>query len=59
MMWYGHLMHLPKETPVRKALQEAKRKVKQPRGQPKLTWLKIVEKDLEDMGITGDGNEQA
>ena len=59
MMWYGHLMRLPKETPARTALQEAKRKVKQPRGKPRLTWLKLVEKDLGDMGITGDGNEQA
>ena len=53
--FYGHVMRLPEDTPVRKAIDEAKRAVKMPRGQQKLTWLKLVERDLKELGIEGDG----
>ena len=43
-------MRLPKETPVRKAMTEEKRKVRRPRGKPKLTWTKQMENDIEEIG---------
>ena len=46
MRWLGHLLRLDERTPARQALDEFIRKTKRPRGKPKLTWLKTVEKDL-------------
>jgi len=48
MSWLGHLMRLPKEVPARKALQEALRPSKRPRGKPQSTWLSTIKKDLEE-----------
>ena len=46
LRWYGHLLRLPEETPARKALAEAKRRVKKPRGGQKPTWLRIIKNDM-------------
>ena len=46
LVWLGHLLRLPTETPARLALIEAVKKVKKPRGKPKTTWLSTVKKDL-------------
>ena len=50
LRWYGHLLRQNEDTPARQALQEAKRKVKKPRGQ-KLTWIKMIDNDLKNMKI--------
>ena len=47
LRWYGHLLRLPESVPAKKALNEAHRYVRMPRGGHKLTWLRLVEKDLE------------
>ena len=51
MKWYGHLLRLNEKTPTRLALKEAERKVKKPKGGQKLTWMKLIEKDLEEYKI--------
>ena len=43
--WYGHLIRLS-EIAAKKALDEVKRKVKKPKGQQKITWMKLIEKDF-------------
>ena len=47
LSWYGQLLRLPDNTPAKSALREAQRHVKKPRGGQKLTWIKMIEKDLE------------
>ena len=49
---YGHLLRLPVETPARQALFEAEIPVKKAKGGQKLTWLKLIEKDLKNITIT-------
>ena len=49
LSWYGHLIRLSEETPAKKALEEVKRKVKKPKGGQKITWIKLIEKDLKDL----------
>ena len=39
-------MRMDKQTPVRKALEEALRPAKKSRGKPATTWMKVIEKDL-------------
>ena len=51
MRWYGCLLRLNEKTPARLALKEAERKVKKPKGGQKLTWMKLIEKDLEEYKI--------
>jgi len=46
MSFVGHLMRLHPDTPARKALAEARRKVKRPRGRPKEIWLRGIESQL-------------
>ena len=47
LKWFGHLQRLPKETPARKAYDEAtKRPVKKLRGGQPLTWHRVIERDL-------------
>ena len=45
--WYGHLLRLPDNIAARTALREAQRHLKKPKGGQKLTWIKMIEKDLE------------
>ena len=46
---YGHLMRLPEDTPVRKAMVEYDRPLKMARGAPKFTWNKNIENDLSQL----------
>ena len=46
LRFYGHILRLPEETLVRQALQEFRNPHKRPRGAPKLTWQKRIDKDL-------------
>ena len=39
---YGHLMTLPEDTPVRKAMVEYDKPLKMARGAPKFTWNKAL-----------------
>ena len=58
--WYGHLLRLPEQAPANKALREAKKPCKKPRGGQKMTWMKLVEKDLENIKVNviiKDSNE--
>ena len=57
LSWYAHLMRLPQEAPARKALEEERRKVKKPKGGQKVTWKRLTEKDLKDLGIA-EGEEE-
>ena len=41
--------------PAKLALQEARRKVKKLRGGQTTTWLAVLEKDLNALGLTLDG----
>ena len=47
LSWYGHVLRLPDNTPAKSALREVRKYVKKPRGGQKLTWIKMIEKDLE------------
>ena len=51
MKWHGHLLRLNKKTPARLALKEAERKLKKLEGGQKLTWMKIIGKDIEEYKI--------
>ena len=53
--WYGHVIRLPAEAPAKLALQEARRKVKKLRGGQTTTWLAVLEKDLNTLGLTLHG----
>ena len=44
--WFGHMIRLPENTPVKKALREAELPVKMPRGRPKTTWLACMKNQL-------------
>ena len=45
--WYGHVLRLPDNTPANIALREVRKYVNKPRGGQNLTWIKMIEKDLE------------
>ena len=47
LSWYEHVLRLPDNTPAKTALREVRKYVKKPRGGQKLTWIKMIEKDLE------------
>jgi hypothetical protein len=51
LSWLGHLMRMNTETPARKALQEYLRKTKRPRGKPPLSWIELIRKDLQEIGL--------
>ena len=44
--FFGHICRLSNDTPVKIALKEAQRKTKKPRGRPRITFLKQMEKQL-------------
>ena len=52
LVWFGHMMRLPAETPVRRALKEAEIPVKLPRGRPKTTWLSSMKNQLAEAGMS-------
>ena len=45
--WLGHMMRLDEQTPVRLSLTEALSDVHRKVGRPTLTWLKLIQKDLD------------
>lgn len=45
--WLGHMMRLDEQTPVRLSLTEALSNVHRKVGRPTLTWLKLIQKDLD------------
>ena len=47
LSWYGHVLRPPDNTPAKTALREVRKYAKKPRGGQKLTWIKMIEKDLE------------
>ena len=49
--WLGHALRLPEETPARQALIEVDRSVARPQGRPRVTWLEVVKKQLQNIGI--------
>ena len=49
--WYGHLLRLPDETSAKAALKEARSYAPKPRGGQRLTWLKLIDKDLENIMV--------
>ena len=51
LQWYGHLLRLPEDTPAKAALMEARSYACKPKGGQKLTWLKIIDKEIENIQI--------
>ena len=51
LQWYGHLLRLPEETPAKSALREARSYSCHPRGGQKLTWLRMVDRELENIQV--------
>ncbi len=51
LKWYGHLLRLPDNISAKRALKEARREVKKPKGGLKLTWLKLVDRDIEKVAV--------
>jgi len=49
LLWFGHLLRLPEDTPARQALAEYQRPVKRPRGKPKTTWISAIQKELKEI----------
>ncbi|XP_072047017.1 uncharacterized protein [Amphiura filiformis] len=49
LLWIGHLLRLPDDTPAKQALQEYERHVKRPRGKPKTTWISAIQKELTEI----------
>ena len=47
----GHILRLPEETPISRALTEAQKPTKPPRGRQKKTWIKQINSDLLDVGL--------
>ena len=46
MRWFGHVVRMPENTPVQKALTYAQEQYNRPRGKPKATWLSLMKKQL-------------
>ena len=44
--WLGHLLRLHEQIPAKQALIHAIQPLRKPPGQPKLTWIKLVQDDL-------------
>ena len=44
-------MRLSGDTPARRALAEVLKKVRHPRGQRRLTWVTLVNRDLAALGL--------
>ena len=49
--FFGHVCRLPDEAPAKRALKEANRRVKHPRGKQKTTYLSTIKKDLKEKNI--------
>ena len=53
----GHLLRLPEQTPARKSLDIALTAAKQPRGRPPITWIKLVNSDLQNLDLERLGSQ--
>ena len=51
MKWLGHAYRLNERTLASIAMKYATEDYKKKRGRPKLTWMKLVEKDFNELGI--------
>ena len=51
MAWFGHLLRLPEKTPAKMSLAEIGRRVKRPQGRPKQTWIRMIQKQLQELNI--------
>lgn len=59
LSWCDHLLRLPPNCPARQALNECKKLVPRPQGRPVNSWLVTIRKDLDLIGIIGDGQIEA
>ena len=46
LRWFGHVIRLPEDTPVKKALAYAKENYKRTKGRPLTTWISMMTKQL-------------
>ena len=51
LQWFGHLIRLPEDAPAKQALYAAQKQTKKPRGGQKTTWLKTIEKDIQNVNM--------
>ncbi len=51
LIWYGSSLRLSDNTPAKRAFKEARQEVKKPKGGQKLTWLNLVDRDLEKVEV--------
>lgn len=51
---FGHILRLPRDTPINLAIAEGIRAVPMPPGRRKKTWLDNIREDLSSVGIQGD-----
>ena len=56
LKWIGHVMRLNENTPVRLALKESITGIRRKVGRPKITWIKVIKKDLALIDIDLDIN---
>ncbi|KAL4191253.1 hypothetical protein AMTRI_Chr07g79680 [Amborella trichopoda] len=52
LRWAGHVWHQPSTTPARRCKLVQVEGLKRARDRPKMTWLKIVRKDMGTYGLT-------
>ena len=48
LSWIGHLFRLPDDTPAKTAFKVCQRKINRTRGRPKLDWITMIRKQLND-----------
>ena len=46
LRWFGHVRHKPIDAPVRRVEKIDIEQGKKLRGRPKMTWMKVVKKDM-------------
>ena len=51
IIWYGHALRLPQNTPAQIALTEEERKLKKCPGGQMTTWLQLLKKYLKELNI--------
>ena len=60
LTWFGHLCRLHPDVPAKKALKYAKENYKKTRGRPRLKWINLMEKQLNDcLNLTWEEAETA
>lgn len=52
LIWFGHILHMHVDAPVRRGECYQEDDIRNGRGTPKITWGKIVQKDLLERKIT-------